>query len=148
MSRQQKYRSKRGTPACVKIWDRAFRHSTYCLNWLITQGEVYSHIPEIQTQTGLSEKEATVLAWNAYCAAAVGATDSPLLSAYEDLLVAVPVSELPLFIYWTSLGVDVNKGLTQQQAQNSFIEWLEADEGNGLFDGGYRLLPSLTVVQE
>ena len=142
------YKSRKDLPKCVHFWDKMFITSSYWLHWMATQGELSSQVTAIIQETDCTREESTAMVWNAFCAAAVGDEESPVWHIFEDLVTAIADSDMPLFVFWVTLGVDINNGMTPQEAKCSFITWLKEDEQNGLFEGGFRLLPSLEVVQE
>ena len=142
------YRSTKDLPDCGRFWDKIFIDSPYWLHWMAAQGELASQVAALEERTNCSIVESTSMVWDAFCAAAIGDEDSPVWHVFEDFVTAIAESDMPLFVYWVTLGVDINNGMTLSEAKSSFITWLEEDENNGLFEGGFRLLPSLEVVQE
>ena len=142
------YRSSKDLPDCVVFWDKMLIGSPYWLHWMAAQGELSSQITALKERTDCTKVESIAMVWNAFCAAAIGDEESPVWHIFEDFVTAIAESDMPLFVYWVTLGVDINNGMTHKEAKSSFITWLKEDENNGLFDGGFRLLPSLEVVQE
>ena len=144
---QQRYRSQRGTPRCVKLWDRVFRNKPHWIDWVVTQGVLNREVEFLQSE-GSTREESMDMVWNAFCASARGADQTPVHQIYSDLCNGIRPSELPEFVMWMTIGVDVHYGKSLTQAQEDFVQWLKSDSQNQRFPNGWRMLPSLEVFQE
>ena len=142
------YRTRRGSPACVQYWDRTFRKSVYWLDWMACQGGVSTEIDHIVESFGLPVGEATELVWRSFAAAILGDETSPCFDHWSDLCEAIAEKDMPHFVCWSMIGAGICYGQSRAEATRQFKRWLLLDDENGRFEGGYRLLPDLTVIKE
>ena len=143
-----RYRSRRGTPECVKLWDRVFRSTGHWLDWMVAQGLLLHEVKRLIADSSFSKEEAMDMVWNAFCAAAHGVENTPVNQIYQDLCDGVLAPDLPEFVMWMTIGVDVHLGKSEAQAQADYVTWLSADISNQYFPEGWRMLPSLVVINE
>jgi len=142
------YRTRRGSPACVQYWDRAFRRSPYWLDWLACQGGVHAEIAQVEDSFELGTKEATDIVWRSFAASIMGDETSPCFDHWSDLCIAIAEHDMPHFVCWSMIGAGICYGQSRAEATRQFKRWLMQDDENGRFEGGYRLLPDLTVIKE
>ena len=45
---------------------------------------------------------------------------SPVWHIFEDLVTAISDSDMPLFVFWVTLGVDINNGMTSTRSKMLF----------------------------
>ena len=140
------YKTSRTAPKCVKYWDKVFKNKGYYFDWQVMRTLVESKVTEIKQELEITSKEARVVAWNAYCAAAEGEDDSPLWKDYQEFSREVEGKDLPEFVYHVTVGMDIHGGWTEKQSKTAFIEWLKEDYDNGDF-GEYRMTTQLKVVK-
>ncbi len=101
---------------------------------------------EVWSTLGMSVESARMVVWNAYCAAVQGERSSPLFSDFQDLIEVISEEELPLFLVHKSIGCDIHRGKTEEQARQAVVDWLKEDPQNGIF-GNYRLTPEFVVLK-
>ena len=142
------YRTRRGSHPCVQYWDRAFQRGGYWLDWIVCQGGVSNEIDHVIEEFGLPELEASELVWRSFAAAILGDESSPCFAHWTHLNEAVAEQDMPHFVCWSMIGAGICYGQTRAEATRQFKRWLLQDDDNGRFEGGYRLLPNLTVIKE
>ena len=140
------YKTPRHLPRCVKYWDKVFKEKSYFHHWRVMHAVVESTIDEVVDDLELPKRKARSVVWNAYCAAVQGDKESPFFDHLQDLIEVINEKEMPLFIAHSSIGCDIHLGMTELEAREAIVEWLNEDPENGIF-GAYRLTSQLTVIR-
>ena len=146
MPRLKVYKTPQEFPKCVRYWEQFFQTESYCFDWQLMRSIVIIKVQEVKSTLCTSEKNARMLVWNAYCAAVQGKKKSPFFLGFQDLVEAIPEKEKPLFLVHKSIGCDIHRGKSEQEAKQTVIEWLKADPQHGIF-GQYRLTPEFEVLR-
>lgn len=139
-----RYQSNQQALKCVQYWDKVFRGTKLFFDWQATYASVEYHIPLVQKEFKLSKKAARNLVWNAYCDAATGDADSPFFEEFDQLASSVPVEDMAFFILVKSVGVDIQSGYSQRQAEQQFKIWLAEDPNNGVY-GDFKIQADLSI---
>lgn len=146
MAKQQlKYVTEKDEPKCVHYFERHFVHLSFWFDWLLLKANMYRNIPYLRKELECSEPIAKKVIWNAYIAASTGDEDSPVMDAFEGLLHQIPPEELPLYLAHTTIGSNINDGVSEKKSIKEYKEWLQEDPENPIF-GNYILLEDFSVV--
>lgn len=139
-----RYQSNQQALKCVQYWDKVFRDTNLFFDWQAIYASVEYHIPLVQKELKLTKREARNLVWNAYCDAVTGDVDSPFFEEFDQLANAVPAEEMAFFILVKSVGVDIQSGYSQRQAEHQFKIWLAEDPTNGVY-GDFQIQADLSI---
>ena len=140
-----KYVTEKDEPKCVHYFERHFVHLSFWFDWILLKANMYRNIPYLKKELDCSDPIAKKVIWNAYIAASTGDEDSPVMEAFEGLLQHIPPEELPLYLAHTTIGSNINDGISEKKSIKEYKEWLQEDPENPIF-GNYILLEDFSVV--
>ena len=141
------YITPRNHPKYVKFWDRKFQELSFWPDWIRLKRSIEDEIPFIQEDMECNKNHAIKIAWETYCDITEGDEDELFSDDYHHLINSISVEELPLYVAYTSIGTDMQRGLTEKQAIAEYIEWLHEDTEHRIF-GDFVLLDDFTVIPE
>ena len=119
------YKSPKGTPACVKFWDRKFSKLNFWWDWLALRTIVENEISTIMQACQLPKAEATRVAWSAFCL--VQENDNPLKAAFLKFKNNLSPKEQALFLTYLAIGTLIHQGKEENEAIKEVRKIMQED---------------------
>lgn len=139
------YKTPTRYPAMIHYLDAQFRHLDLWYDWLVLMALGQHQVRQIKEHVGITRTRAERMVWNAFAAAFQADQNTPLFADVHQMMQSIAPSEKPLFLAHTMIAVHIHRGLSEEDARQEFIQWLNADPVHGIF-GEYRLTQDLSTI--
>ena len=137
------YTIKRSEIGLIKYIEQTLLRTSVWCDWVVLKSLMLSYRTSVVNRTGVTSKRAEQMIWNAFVAAVNGDERSPVYFEFINALGCIPADVKPIFIGRVRIASRIHQGMTVQDAESSFLRWLELD-GNDEFED-YRLLPDFST---
>lgn len=132
-------------PIYMQYWNQRFKSRGFWFDWQIFVQNCEHHIPRIMSEEGMKATAAREAVWISAGEAHEKDGGSFLFDEYTDFVSILPPEDLPYFLCHFDIGISMMWGATEEEARESYVEWLHEDILNAIW-GHFAITDDLKVV--
>ena len=132
-------------PQMVQYMDKTLVATSLWIDWIVLKSVLMQYVPQVQQRTGVTARRARNIVWNTFIAAIEGDRQAPLFYDVQQSIMHMSADMRPIFIARCNIALDIEKGMTEAEAEAKFYAWLSEDD-HAIF-GQFRLRKDFTTEE-